>query len=173
MQAGNPFQTRHEYANLVRGEVKLFLQAFYRQMAAIQDRETYTFWEHYYMLSSHKTHEEGWFLMQTRWMFYLETGDGSMKLFAGAPRNWFAPGEKPGVAGAASTLGHLDFHAECEANTISCRWRLERPIKRLEIRLPHPEGKTASAVSVGTYDPATESVKLENPPLKGEVKLVF
>lgn len=168
-----PYYSRHEYANLVRGEVKLFLQAFYRQMAAIQDRETYTFWEHYYMLSSHKTHEEGWFLMQTRWMFYLETGDDHLRLFAGAPRIWFAPGEKPGVTGAASTLGHLDFHAECETSAIICRWRMERPIRCLEIRLPHPEGKTASAASVGTYDPATESVKLENPPLEGEVKLVF
>ena len=28
-----------------------------------------------YRVSQHKTHEEAWFLMETRWMLYMEEGD--------------------------------------------------------------------------------------------------
>ena len=38
-----------------------------------------------------KTHEEGWFLMQTRWMLYLEDGD-RLRLLPGIPRRWLAAG---------------------------------------------------------------------------------
>src|SRR2546427_8828678 len=44
----------------------------FRSVAGLADRQTYTFWEHYFGESPHKTHEEGWFLMQSRWMLYQE-----------------------------------------------------------------------------------------------------
>ena len=37
-----PYYLRHDYLHLMRGEVKPFLRIFYNQMAAMQDRETYT-----------------------------------------------------------------------------------------------------------------------------------
>jgi hypothetical protein len=51
--------------------VKPFLKTYYNPFSALADRETYTFWEHLYKVSVHKTHEEAWFLMETRWMLYL------------------------------------------------------------------------------------------------------
>ena len=73
-----PYYCRHDYIHLLRGEVKAFLKTYYNQFTALQDRETYTFWEHYFHASQHKTHEEGWFLMQTRWMLCLEEGRHSI-----------------------------------------------------------------------------------------------
>ena len=35
-----------------------FLKAYYNPFAGLADRETYTFWEHYFHASPHKTHEE-------------------------------------------------------------------------------------------------------------------
>ena len=69
-----PYYSRHPWIHLMRGETKAFLKAYYNTMASLADRETYTFWEHYFRASAHKTHEEAWFLMETRWMLYLERG---------------------------------------------------------------------------------------------------
>ena len=44
--------------HLRRGEVKPFLKAYYNAVASLADRQTYTFWEHYFHASPHKTHEE-------------------------------------------------------------------------------------------------------------------
>ena len=67
-----PYYCRHDWIHLKRDEVKQYLKTYYNQFTALQDRETYTFWEHYYGVSQHKTHEEAWFLMQTRWMLWHE-----------------------------------------------------------------------------------------------------
>src|SRR5439155_11961872 len=66
-----PYYSRHPIVHLRRGEVKPFLKAYYNTVASLADRQTYTFWEHYFGASPHKTHEEGWFLMDTRWMLYM------------------------------------------------------------------------------------------------------
>ena len=78
--------------HLQRGEVKAFLKTYYNGFAGLADRETYTFWEHYFHASPHKTHEEAWFLMQTRWMLWLEQGD-TLRLLAGIPRAWLEHGK--------------------------------------------------------------------------------
>jgi hypothetical protein len=60
-----PYYAPHAFAHLKRGEIKPFLKTYYNTVAALADRETYSFWEHFQLISPHKTHEEGWFLMQT------------------------------------------------------------------------------------------------------------
>ena len=65
-----------------RGEAAAFIKAYYNGFAGLADRETYTFWEHHNLVSPHKTHEEAWFLMQTRWMLWTEDG-AELHLFAG------------------------------------------------------------------------------------------
>ena len=70
-----PYYSRHDWVHLRRGETKAFLKDYYNSVAGLADRDTYTFWEHFFHQSPHKTHEEAWFLMQTRWMLYMEHGD--------------------------------------------------------------------------------------------------
>lgn len=70
-----PYYSKHPWIHLKRGERKPFLKNYYNMVSSMSDRETYTFFEHAFnVISSHKTHEEGRFLMQSRWMLYMEEG---------------------------------------------------------------------------------------------------
>lgn len=156
-----PYYCRHDWLHLQRGEVKAFLKTFYNQFTALQDRETYTFWEHYFHASQHKTHEEAWFLMQVRWMLYLEKGH-ELSLFPGIPRAWFHAGQAIRVDRAASYFGPLQFEAAMLPDGSAIRARLrcvgDRKPKQARFRLPHPLGKVPARVTGGLYDPSTESV---------------
>jgi len=160
-----PYYSRHPWVHLQRGEVKPFLQAWYDTMAAIADRETYTFIEHFFGASPHKTHEEAWFLMETRWMLYLEDGR-TLRLLAGAPRAYLADGQTIAVEHAASYFGPLSFRVESHAArneitaTVNCPG--ERRPEVVLLRVPHPAGLRAKSVTGGTYDAATETVRLEH-----------
>ncbi len=165
-----PYYSRHDYAHLMRGEVKLFLKAYYNQMTALQDRQSYTFWEHYYTVSEHKTHEEAWFLMQTRWMLYVENGE-RLDLFKAAPRRWFEPGKNISFEKVKSHFGALTVKTTASDNRIACEFNLEGDARTINIRLPHPEGRHAVSCSGGVYDPATETVTVRGN--NGSVTLEF
>ena len=158
-----PYYSRHPWVHLRRRETKAFLRAWYGALAALADRETYTFNEHFFPVSAHKTHEEAWFLMETRWMLYLEEGD-TLRLFAGVQRAWLQPGAKVGVTGGVSAFGLLDLRLEVSADgrevavTVACP-SPRRP-RALSIRIPHPSGSTALNAHGGTYDPASECVRV-------------
>lgn len=158
-----PYYSRHPWVHLRRGETKAFLRAWYGGLAALADRETYTFNEHFFPVSAHKTHEEAWFLMETRWMLYLEEGD-TLRLFAGVPRAWLQPGARVAVRNGASSFGPLDLRLEVSADgrevamTVACT-SPRRP-RALSIRIPHPRGSTALSATGGIYDPASECVRV-------------
>jgi hypothetical protein len=172
-----PYYVRHDFTHLIRGEVKAFLKVYYNQMSALQDRETYTFWEHYCHASQHKTHEEGWFLMQTRWMLWLEH-DRTLKLLAGIPRRWLEDGKSITLRRVASYFGPLDLQVVSQVNTGSIHASITlRDQRRLPasvtLRLPHPEGRKAVGVEGGRYDPKTETVTVTLVRGKAKVRLVF
>ena len=172
-----PYYTRHDYAHIVRGEVKAFLKLYYNQFTALQDRETYTFWEHYFHASQHKTHEEGWFLMQTRWMLWMEQ-NRTLNFLAGIPRQWMENGKAIELNRVASHFGPLNLkvvshllEGAIEATvTLQDKKRLPDSIT---IRLPHPDGRKATRVEGGVYDPATETVTITRFRGKAAVKLMF
>ena len=88
-----PYYSRHNWVQLKLGMVKPFLKTYYNTFSALADRETYTFWEHLYKVSVHKTHEEAWFLMETRWMLYMEEGQ-SLNLLSGSSSKMAGEREK-------------------------------------------------------------------------------
>ena len=171
-----PYYSRHPYLHLVRAEVKPFLQAWYDTMAAMADRETYTFAEHFFGASPHKTHEEAWFLMETRWMLYLEQGR-TLRLLAGVPRNYLEDGKTIAVERAASYFGPLTFRVDSHLDENFIHATVTSPGDRhpdmVEIRLPHPAGRPAKSVEGGSYLPATESVRIEHFTGAAEVTLRF
>jgi hypothetical protein len=160
-----PYYSPHPWVHLKRGEVKPFLKAYYNTFSAIADRETYTFWEHLYRVSPHKTHEEAWFLMQTRWMLWLEDGE-TLKLLQGVPRAWLEDGKQIELENVTSYFGPIALKVTSNLAdgrmdaTIECKSK--RGLKTIEIRLPHPLGMKALSVKGGTYDPQTETVRIEN-----------
>ncbi len=156
-----PYYCRHDYAHLRRGETAAFLRLYYNQLTALQDRETHTFWEHFFGAGQHKTHEEAWFLMQTRWMLYMEQGR-DLAIFPAIPRHWLAPGREIAVREVRSYFGTLSFCARCnpDGSSITAEIGLHgrRRPRRLRVRLPHSGKRHARACRGGDYDASTETV---------------
>jgi hypothetical protein len=171
-----PYYCRHDFVHLKRGEVKEYLKTYYNQLSALHDRQTYTFSEHYFQCTQHKTHEEAWFLMQTRWMLYLEEGD-TLSMLKAIPRKWLEDGKKIVLSGVKSYFGAIIFNVESDLknNVIKAEIKLEsgRLPANVAIRLPHPEGLKAIACEGGSYDPITETVTVSSFRGKGAVDLKF
>jgi hypothetical protein len=171
-----PYYSRHDWVHLQRGETKAFLKTYYNTVASLADRETYTFWEHFFGASPHKTHEEGWFLMQTRWMLYLEKGD-TLAFLRGIPRNYLAGGKRIDLDGVATYFGPATLHVASSADCCRIAAHVEcttgRKPHSIEIRLPHPLGLIPQSVKGGTYDPATETVRIDSFSGNADVELVF
>ncbi|MCG3147439.1 MAG: hypothetical protein PCFJNLEI_00879 [Verrucomicrobiae bacterium] len=157
-----PYYVRHDYAHIRRGEAAAFIKTYYNQFSALADRETYTFWEHYFGASPHKTHEEGWFLMQTRWMLWLEDG-ATLRLLTGVPRAWLEHGKEIKLEKVASHFGKFSLTVRSRVQD----GRIEAEVKfhevarkpgKVALRLPHPLGLKATACTGGQYDAATETV---------------
>jgi len=167
-----PYYSPHPRFHLQRGEVPAFLKAYYNTFAGLADRETYTFWEHFFGASPHKTHEEGWFLMQTRWMLYLEDGD-TLKLLPGIPRAWLQAGQSLEFSGVASYFGPLSLNVTVAPDHRALQAEITcdsaRKPARVELRLPHPQHRHPIAVEGGQYDPTREIVLLD--PFPGQVNV--
>jgi hypothetical protein len=167
-----PYYSRHNWMQIRLGMVKPFLMTYYNTFSAVADRETYTFWEHLYKVSVHKTHEEAWFLMETRWMLYLEDGQ-KLKLLSGAPGKWFENGKRIEVRNAASYFGPLSFSVTSNINegniTVTVECNQERKPAEVNIRIPHPDGKSPLRVTGGVYDKSSESVIIK--PFSGRADL--
>jgi hypothetical protein len=167
-----PYYSRHNWMQLRLGMVKPFLMTYYNTFSALADRETYTFWEHLYKVSVHKTHEEAWFLMETRWMLWFEEGQ-TLRVLSGAPRKWFGEGKRIEVKNGASYFGPVSFSviSNTDKNNIIATVECDSPRKPAEvtIRIPHPDGKTPSRVTGGVYDKTTESVTIK--PFSGKAEL--
>jgi len=169
-----PYYSQHPVIHLRRGEVKPFLKAYYNTVAGHADRETYSFWETFWLATPHKTHEEAWFLMQTRWMLWMEEGT-TLKLLAGVPRAYFDDGKRIDIKSAASYFGRFSLKTESKLSggqivaQVDCA--VDRGLKRVELRLPHPEGRKAASVNGGTYNSETETVVIE--PFNGRAEVVL
>lgn len=169
-----PYYSRHPIAHLRRGETKPFLKAYYNTMASLADRETYTFWEHYFLASPHKTHEEAWFLMETRWMLYMERGE-TLALLQGIPRSYLENGKRIELSELVSYFGSFSLEVESKLDegrieaSVECA-SARRP-GRIELRLPHPAGHRPTNVQGGSYSQEKESVTIE--PFSGHTRVVL
>ena len=167
-----PYYSRHPVSHLRSGEVKPFLKAYYNTMASLADRQTYTFWEHYFGASPHKTHEEGWFLMDSRWMLYMERGSG-IDLLPGIPRAYLENGKHIELNKVATYFGPLSLRVDSAIEqgrihaTVECAG--ERKPDFVELRIPHPQGRKAAWVKGGSYNPETERIRIE--PFEGRAEI--
>jgi len=172
-----PYYSRHDLAHIKRREVESFLRCYYNQLTGLMDRETYTFWEHYSGHSQHKTHEEAWFLMQTRWMLYMEK-DSSINIFPAVPRRWFEDGKRIEVKNASSYFGRVSFASVSELSdkrtiTASFESLSKRKPEKIRIRIPHPDGKKPKKVEGGSYEPHSETVEVAGFKGRCSIRLYF
>lgn len=106
-----PYYSLVPLINLFRGERKAFLSEYYTAFAAIADRETHSFWEHYFLATPHKTHEQAWFLMRTRFMLYYEDGK-ALKLLHGIPASWQKRGKRIFLKDAVCRFGKFSLEVK-------------------------------------------------------------
>ena len=171
-----PYYCRHDYPHLVRGEVSAFLKIYYNALTSLGDRETYSFWEHFQHALPHKTHEEGWFLMQTRWMLWMERGE-TLRLLPGVPRAWLEHGKRIALKNVATYFGPMSLTVESRVDegvieaTVECH--TDRQPKTLLVRLPHPKGAKAVSAEGGEYDEAAEAVRVDGFSGTATVRLRF
>lgn len=158
-----PYYSRHDWLQLRQGYVGAFLQTYYQTAASYFDRQTYTVKEHAFGGAVHKTHEEAWFLMQTRWMLWMEDGN-RLRLLSGIPRAWLKGGERITIERAASYFGPFSLQVESknDATVIEAEveFLTERKPAEILLRLPHPQHRKATRVEGGEYDPVTETVRI-------------
>ena len=156
-----PYYSRHNWVQAKLGLVKPFLKTYYNTFSALADRDTYTFWEHLYHVSPHKTHEEAWFLMETRWMLYLEDS-ATLRLLNTIPRKWMEDGKVISMDNVQSYFGPLTVNVNSQVSKgfieASIQCDSDRKPKQVTIRLPHPEGKKAVKITGGQYIPGTETI---------------
>ncbi len=169
-----PYYSRHDHAHLMRGEVQQYLQTYYHAFSALADRETYSFWEHLMHACPHKTHEEAWFLMQTRWMLYHEEGD-TLHLLPAVPRAWLAEGQNIALERMCSYFGPFTLCVESEQGEMRAKITCDSARKpaRVTLRLPHPAGASPCAVEGGSYQPDNESVVIDDFTGQAEILLRF
>ena len=171
-----PYYSRHNWLQAKLGLVKPFLKTYYNTFSALADRETYTFWEHIFHVSPHKTHEEAWFLMETRWMLYLED-NSTLRLLNTVPRKWMEDKKSIELNNVQSYFGPLTVKVNSKISqgyieaTIQCN--SERKPQEVTIRLPHPAGKKARKVIGGEYNPVTETVTVKTFNGKADVRAEY
>jgi len=171
-----PYYSRHAWLQLKKDLVKPFLKTYYTTFSALADRETYSFWEHIYHVSPHKTHEEGWFLMETRWMLYMESED-TLKLLPGIPRVWLNDGEKIELKNTWSYFGPFDLSINSDLKNgfieADLKCDPERSPEIVILHLPHPEGLKPIKVIGGIYLDKKESVMIKPFTGSGTVRLIY
>ena len=169
-----PYYCRHDWVQLKLGLVKPFLKTYYNTFASLADRQTYTFNEHYFYASPHKTHEEAWFLMETRWMLWMEEAQ-TLKLLSGIPRAWLAPGKSIEIDRAASYFGPFSLRVDSrrEDGAVVAQVQCDGPRRpsAVEIRLPRPDHRVPARVTGGRYQESSESVRIEPFTGQAEVRL--
>jgi hypothetical protein len=112
--------------------------------------------------------------METRWMLYLERGE-TLHLLSGVPRAYFGDGKHIEIKRAASYFGPVSLRTESKLSegrivaTMECP--LDRGLKRVELRVPHPEGRRPTSITGGKYNPDTETVTVE--PFSGHAEVVL
>ncbi|HOQ81642.1 MAG TPA: hypothetical protein PLL89_01120, partial [bacterium] len=121
-------------------------------------------------------HEEGWFLMETRWMLCMEN-DKTLMLLPGIPRRWMQDGNAIRIKNLATYFGKLSLEviSNLRDNKISVVITVdnEKKLEDIIIRIPHPDGLIAKDIIGGKYIAEKESVLIENPGKKIEVTVVF
>ena len=151
-----PYYVHYQDAYLQRDEVPNFLRGFFNTVCSIADPMTLTFQEELDEEygeggEPHKTHEEGWFFHQFRFMLLMEIED-DLFLARGTPREWLQHGKRIVVNNAPSYFGSLSYSIQSFERDRRIEARVIPPNrhhpKTIYLRLRHPEKAAIKAVTV-------------------------
>lgn len=138
-----PYYTRIVEIYALRDEIKPFIRSYFNAIPSLLNTENLSFWEHFHNMGAwNKTHETGWFLVQTRNMFLVERGD-ELWLAPFLPRYWMKHGNRIALCNAPSYFGKVNYQIRSYASEGYIEAEIEflpyiQPSK-LVLRLRYPE----------------------------------
>jgi hypothetical protein len=165
-----PYYVHYQDAYLQRDQIPNFLRGFYNTLASISDPHTLTFQEEldFGGAQPHKTHEEGWFFHQIRFMLLMEMED-DLHLARGIPRRWMEHGKQVTVRKAPSYFGEAGYQIRSQAGSNRIEATVDPPSRNLPanlyLRLRHPSQSPMRTVTLNEkpwkdFDAAREWVRL-------------
>ena len=165
-----PYYTRNAEICAMRDDVKPFVRSYFNAMASLVNLENLSFWEHFHNQGAwNKTHETGWFLVQTRAMFVQERGP-ELWLAPFVPNHWMQDGMVVSIRNAPTRFGPVSYRLASSIRkgyieaTINPATRAKP--EKVVVRLRHPQGLPMRAVSVNgnshsAFDVTRECITLE------------
>jgi len=164
-----PYYCRIAETYALRGEVKPFLRAYFNALPSLLNTENLSLWEHFRNAGAwNKTHETGWFLVQTRTMLVTERGD-ELWFAPFVPAYWLEDGQTVSVRNAPTAFGPVSYHLGSHVAEGYIEARVDPPDREapstIVVRIRHPRGEKMRAVTVNgkahdDFDSAEEVVRL-------------
>lgn len=151
----------------LRDEVKPFLRSYFNTLASQLNEEVLTIYEGFTPACINKTHETGYFLVQTRNMLAMERGQ-ELWLASLAPRDWFQDGRNIEVRNLPTEFGPVSYRVHSAVADGFIEAQITPPTRSLPkaivLRLRHPEGKPIEYMEVNDgiaaeVDPDRETVR--------------
>ena len=146
------------------------MRSYFNALSSLVSRENLSFWEHFHNQGGwNKTHETGWFLCQTRMMLVQERGP-DLWLAPMVTDRWLRDGNVISVRDAPTRFGKVGYTIRPAAGGKAIDAEVVCPatvsgLRRIVIRVRHPEGKPIRAVTVSghphnDFNVETETVSL-------------
>jgi len=165
-----PYYCRNAEIYAMRDDVKPFIRSYFNQLASLLNTEVLSLWEHFSASGAwNKTHETGYFLQQTKWMFVTERG-GGLVLAPFVTSEWMKDGMTVAVKKAPTSFGEVGFRIHSRVRDGIIEAVVEPPTRStpdyIAIRLRHPDGRQIKSVEVdgkvwADFDSAKSIVRLK------------
>jgi len=148
-----PYYTRIQEVYALVDDVKPFIRSYFNAVPTLLNTENLSFWEHFNGRGGwNKTHETGWFLVQTRTMLVMERGDDELWLAPFVTNHWMEDGMVVGVRNAPTKFGTVSYRISSAVDKGYIEAQIEPPKRSvpetLVLRLRHPEEKLMSSVKL-------------------------
>jgi len=165
-----PYYTRNAEIYAMQDEVKPFIRSYFNTLPSLLSKADLSLWEHPHGLGAwNKTHETGYFLQQTRFMYVQERGD-ELWLAPFVTNNWMKDGMKVVIAKAPTTFGKVSYRIDSHVADGYIDATID-PLPRkspreIVIRLRHPDGLKMKSVTVdgiehSDFDTVKEIVRVK------------
>jgi len=132
-------------------DVKPFIRSYFNSIPPTLSSETLAFWEHFMPGCWNKTHETGWFLVQTHDMFVYEKGN-ELWLAPFVTNNWLKDGMKISIKNAPTKFGPVSYEVTSRINHNMIEATIHTPQRStarvIILRLRHPQEKRFKKVTV-------------------------
>lgn len=165
-----PYYTRNAEIYAMQDEVKPFIRSYFNTLPSLLCKADLSLWEHPHGLGAwNKTHETGYFLQQTRFMYVQERGD-ELWLAPFVTNNWMKDGMKVAITKAPTTFGKVSYRIDSHVADGYIDATIEPPTrkspKEIVMRLRHPDGLRMKSVMVDgiehlDFDTVNEVVRVQ------------